>query len=269
MGKNQVKQLFIHPIKGLSPQNCYSVNLETGHGIPGDRAFALMYKEDGSNLDSTTVPWMKKQYFAMQNDWHGLAALDCVYQAPQGTLTVKRGDVELLVADTNTMNGRDLINTFFSGYLAKINPSQFAKHPHRAPLQLVGDGRNTRYPDREAVHISLVSQATMDNLSELAGTYVDVRRFRPNIVLDNVPAWGEFDWLGQQMQLGTAEIEIVAPINRCLNIEVNPETGERDLPLLSLLKKKFHHTQTGIFAKIITNGNVAVGDEIKQITPKV
>ncbi|MGH8001427.1 MAG: MOSC domain-containing protein [Brasilonema sp.] len=260
MTKICVQELFIYPFKGLSAQKCDRVDLQVGYGIPGDRSFGLIFKEDAQYLNTTKVPWMKKHNFAMQNDWAGLAALDCAYEAATSTLTVKRKGVELLVADTTSPSGRDSIATFFTGYLAGIYPSQVARHPNRAPLQLVGEFGKTRYPDREAVHISLVSQATLNHLSEIVGQKVDVRRFRPNIVLDGVPAWGEFDWVGKQMQLGTARIVITARINRCLNIDVNPETGERDISLLTLLQKHFQHTQTGVLAQVIESGGVAVGD---------
>ncbi|MBD2778620.1 MOSC domain-containing protein [Iningainema tapete] len=268
MNNFRVEQLFIHPFKGLSPHSCDRVNLQVGHGIPGDRAFALMYKEESIYTDSTKVPWLKKHNFAMQNDWHGLAALDCFYDTTNSTLTVRRKGVELLVADTETDAGREQIATFFTGYLAGIYPSQSARHPERAPLQLVGEFGKTRYPDREAVHISLVSKATIDHLSELAGKTVDIRRFRPNIVVDGVPAWGEFDWVGQEMQLGTAKIAITARINRCLNIDVHPETGERDIALLSLLQKHFKHTQTGVLAQVITTGTVKINDKIAHVYGK-
>ena len=262
MSKITVKQLFIHPIKGLTPQKCDRVTLKVGHGIPGDRAFALMYLEDNQIPPTTAVPWLNKQHFAMQNDWHGLAALDCYYDANTGNLTVKRQGVKLLVADTLTPTGRQLISTFFTGYLAGINPAKTARPPQLAPLQLIGDGRNSRYPDREAVHISLVSQATLDNLSEIAGKSIDVRRFRPNIVVNGIPAWSEFDWVGKEIQIGTAKIAVTARINRCLNIEVDPETGKRDINLLRLLKEHFQHTQTGVLAEVIEGGKVTVTDSL-------
>jgi uncharacterized protein len=261
-----VKQLFIHPFKGLSPQKCDRVELISGHGIPGDRAFALMFDDESKDLELTTVPWMQKQNFAMQNDWAGLAALNCSYDPETEMLTVKRKDEELLVADTHSLTGRDRIGSFFTGYLAGIYPSQTARHPNRKPIKVVGDFGTTRYPDRKAVHISLVSQATLDNLSELAGRSIDVRRFRPNIVLDGVPAWGEFDWVGKELQLGTARIVVTDRIGRCLNIEVNPETGERDTALLPLLKKNFQHTQTGVLARVITSGSVAVDESLEEFS---
>lgn len=257
-----VKQLFIHPVKGLTPQTVNSANLQAGHGILGDRAFALMFDSLAAENASAIVPWMKKQNFAMQCDWPGLAALDCHYDPQTAVLTVKRQDVELLVAETNTPAGRYTIGTFFTGYLAAIHSSQSARHPERA-LRLVGDSNGTtRYPDREPGHLSLVSQATLDQISIAAGRLVDVRRFRPNVVVEGIPAWGEFDWVGQEIQLGTARLEIIAPINRCLNIDVNPDMGERDIPLFSLLQKHFEHKQTGVLAKVITSGTVALGDSL-------
>lgn len=256
-----VKQLFTHPVKGLTPQVENRVALQSGHGIPGDRAFALMY--DTSTENTVLVPWMKKQNFAVQCDWPGLAALDCRYEPSTGALTVKRKGIQLLVAQTDTSIGRQRIGAFFTGYLAAIYPSQSAKHPDRAPLQLVGDGSTTRYPDRKPVHLSLVSQATLDQLSEAAGKLVDARRFRPNVVLEGIPAWSEFSWVGHHLQMGAARLEITAPIDRCLNIDVNPDTGERDIQLFSLLQKHFEHKQTGVLAKVTTSGTVAIGDVLE------
>lgn len=263
----QVKNLFIHPVKGLTPQAQERVFLQAGHGIPGDRAFALMYEDvasiNPSDRASTTIPWMKKQNFAMQADWPGLAALNCHYDLQTDVFTVKRQGVQLLVAQTNTPAGREAIGTFFTGYLAAIHPNQAARHPDRAPLQLVGDRTGaTRYPDREPVHLSLINQATLEVLADVAHHSIDARRFRPNVLIEGVPAWTEFDWIGQEIQLGTARLEITAPINRCLNIDVNPDTGERDIPLLSLLQKHFQHKQTGVLAKVISNGTVAISDRL-------
>lgn len=260
MSNIQVKQLFVHPVKGLTPQAQTRICLQAGHGIPGDRAFGLMYDPGALDNPNPIVSWRKKQNFAMQCDLPGLAALACEYDFETAILTIKRNGVNLLVADTNTINGRYAISAFFTGYLAAINPSKLTKG---CAVRLVGDATGkTRYPDREPVHISLVSQATLDQLSQIAGQAVDVRRFRPNIVLTGVSAWTEFDWVGQEIQIGTARLEITAPINRCLNIDVNPDTGERDLALFALLKKQFNHQQTGILAKVITDGIVAINDDL-------
>ena len=259
-----IKQLFTYPIKGLTPQEMSEFILIAGHGIKGDRAFALMFAD--SNIEAAKIPaqnqpWMSKKYLAVQNDWPLLAALECDYQPETAVLTVKRQGVTVLSVATNTAAGRDRISTFFTEYLATIEPTKEAKHPQLAPLQLVGDSSGeTRYPDREPVHISLLSQATLDELTQKAGKNIDVRRFRPNIVLEGMEAWSEFELIGKQFQLGAARIEVTARIGRCVNIEVNPQTGDRDIGLLSLLQQEFGHAQTGVLAKIINSGTVKIGD---------
>ncbi|MBE9191201.1 MOSC domain-containing protein [Gloeocapsopsis crepidinum LEGE 06123] len=250
-----ITQLFVHPVKGLTPQAETQVTLQAGHGILGDRAFALMYDTSASS-NSNVVPWMQKRNFAMQCDLPRLAALDCYYDFKTELLTIKHKGKELLIAKTNSEE-RNLISVFFTNYLAT---------ELKSPLRLVGenDGK-TRYPDRHTAHISLINQTTLDQLSNIARQPVDIQRFRPNIVFKGIPAWAEFDWIGQVFQLGSVQIEITAPINRCLNIDVNPKTGEQDLPLLSLLQQHFHHRQTGVLAKVITSGIVAVGDRLQPL----
>ena len=258
--KGTVTQLFTHPIKGLTPKQCQQIFLTAGHGIKGDRAFALMFLDSDNPTQPEILPWMSKKHFAVQNDWPGLAALDCDFNQETGFLTVRRQEVELLKANTNLAEGRDRISAFFTDYLATLEPNKGARHPQKAPLRLVGNGNTSRYPDREAVHISIISQATMDDLAAKAGQILDVQRFRPNVVVEGIDAWSEFNLVGQQLRLGNVQITVTAKIGRCMNIEVDPKTGDRDIPLLSVLKENFGHAQTGVLATVDSNGTVAVGD---------
>lgn len=261
-----VKQLFTHPIKGLTPKECDRVSLAKGHGIKGDRAFALIFVEPGNSPPPDILPWMSKKHFAVQNDWPGLAALECDYNPQTQLLTVRDRGRELLNAETNSSAGRDRISAFFTEYLVNLEPTESARHPQKVPLRLVGDGSGeTRYPDREPVHISLLSQATLDALSEAAGHTVEVRRFRPNILLEGLDAWEEFSLVGKEFELGSAKIAVTARIGRCLNIEVNPETGDRDLALFTLLREKFGHAQTGVLATVESGGLVGIGDRLQII----
>ena len=45
-----------------------------------------------------------------------------------------------------------------------------------------------------------------------------------------------------------------------MNIEVDPEIGDRDIPLLSVLKEKYGHSYTGVLATVNSDGVVAVGN---------
>ena len=66
--------------------------------------------------------------------------------------------------------------------------------------------------------------------------------------------------MGKKFCLGEAEITVTAKIGRCMNIEVDPETGDRDVPLLSVLKEKYGHAHTGVLATVDSDGAVEVGD---------
>lgn len=265
MSTIEVTQLFTYFIKGLTPHRCDRVSLQAGHGIPGDRGFALMYADAASVESEAEVPWMRKNNFAMQADWPGLASLTCEYEPATTQLIVKQQGVQLLAEATNTSSGRDRIGAFFTGYLAALQPTATARHPEKAPLRLVGDGHSTRYPDRDPVHISLINQASLEDLSQKLGHPIDARRFRPNILLTGIPAWEELNWVGKVLRLGTAEIAIAAPINRCVNVDVNPDTGIQDCAIFAALQPTLGHRQTGVLATVIQSGTVAVGDRLIEV----
>lgn len=258
----QIQQIFRHPVKGLTAEARDRVELVADFGMAGDRAFALMFEDTGDPQPQT--PWLSKKHFAVQNDWGELAALHCTYDSDRQTLTVRQpGGVELSERVT-TAEGRDRLSQFFSDYLQQLRPSSAARHPEATPVRLVGtaDG-TTRYPDRDRGQISIVSQATLDDLAAKLGVAaIDARRFRPNFVVSGVAAWDEFDWVGRDLQLGDARVAVTARIGRCANIDVNPDTGQRDLDLLSQLSAQFGHAQTGVIARVLSGGTVSVGTAV-------
>ncbi|MGL6284348.1 MAG: MOSC domain-containing protein, partial [Microcoleaceae cyanobacterium] len=215
--------------------------------------------------ENQVVNWLSKKYFAVQNDWPGLACLQCDYQHSTGFFRVKQGGILVLEADLRSLEQRKKVDQFFTNYLQTLTPNPGARHPQIAPVKLVGDGFTSRYPDRNVHHISLIGQGTLDELSRKIGEPVSAERFRANFVIAGLPAWQEFQWLEQPLFLGEVKIQVTAKIGRCLNIEVNPLTGARDLALLKLLKTEYDHTDTGILATVETSGEVGINDHLKLI----
>lgn len=258
----KINTIFVHPVKGLTAQVCDRVQLVENFGILGDRAFALMFTDMGDAQPLT--PWLSKKHFAVQNDWGQLASLNCAYDTTSQTLEITKNGELLAAANLGTETGRDRISAFFSEYLHSLTPSTSARHPQYSPVRLVGTTTgDTRYQDRDQGQISIISQATLDDIAEKVGVnYIDPRRFRANFIVDNIPAWSEFNWVGNRLKLGSALVEVTAPIGRCLNIDVNPDTGDRDISLLSQLSAKFGHAQTGVIAKVITGAVVTTGETL-------
>ena len=109
--------------------------------------------------------------------------------------------------------------------------------------------------------ISLASVADIEN-----GLPVNPLRFRANIYLSGWPPWHEFDLLGQTVAIGkTARLKIIKRIQRCAATDVDPETGIRDLTIPRTLLNNFDHTDCGVYAEVITAGEIAPGDAIVPI----
>ncbi|EEB84657.1 mosc domain containing protein [Roseobacter sp. GAI101] len=55
------------------------------------------------------------------------------------------------------------------------------------------------------------------------------------------------------------------PIERCQVTNTNPITGLRDTATLDILSSQFGHRNFGVYAEVITTGDIALGDTAKVI----
>ena len=87
----------------------------------------------------------------------------------------------------------------------------------------------------------LVNQASLDDLAARAGRAVPVERFRPNLLVEGLPAWAE-DTL-QVLEAGAIVLRLVKPCTRCRITTVDPFTGrfDGDEPLRTL--RGFRHDE--------------------------
>jgi hypothetical protein len=77
--------------------------------------------------------------------------------------------------------------------------------------------------------------------------------------------WGEFDLLGEEIMLGGARLRVFKRIVRCPATEVNPATAERDAKPPQALREHFGHADLGVYAEVIEEGRVAVGDALEPL----
>ena len=87
-------------------------------------------------------------------------------------------------------------------------------------------------------------------------------RFRANLYVGGWPAWHEFELLGQTLAIGEARLKVVKRIARCAAVNVDPDTGARDLEIPQTLMRRLGHYDCGIYAEVIAGGEIAAGDEI-------
>jgi uncharacterized protein YcbX len=83
----------------------------------------------------------------------------------------------------------------------------------------------------------------------------DVRRFRPNLVIES--AVGEEEWIGSELEIGGLRLRVDRPDARCVIVNVDPDTGERDPRVLKAVAPCI-----GAYGSTVRPGRVAVGDAV-------
>lgn len=118
----------------------------------------------------------------------------------------------------------------------------------------------------------LVSEASLADLNqrlqERGQPAVEMRRFRPNIVVSGVPAYAEDDW--QRIQLGDIPFDVVKPCARCVMTTVDPARGEILDPLEPLATLATYRRVEGkvMFAQNVIHratGVLRVGDAVEVV----
>ena len=117
--------------------------------------------------------------------------------------------------------------------------------------------------DQDQPLISINSTASLADLSARMGRELSPHRFRGNIWVEGWAPWGELDLIGQEITVGAARLRIEEPIGRCRATGANPETGQQDADTMGALEAGYGHTDFGVFARVISGGRVAIGDEVR------
>ena len=186
-----------------------------------------------------------------------LAALETRYHDASHTLTIMQNGNEAARGDLTTPQGRAAIEQFFAAYCAD--------ELHGPPKVLQADGHS--FSDVAAKVVSIINLASVAAIENAVGVPVDPLRFRGNVYVSGWPAWHEFDLVGKTIAVGPARLKIVKRIVRCAATNVEPGTGIRDLQIPKTLMQAFGHMDCGIYAEVVTGGEIAAGDAITELEP--
>ena len=115
--------------------------------------------------------------------------------------------------------------------------------------------------------ISLFSIQTARRLGEELGLEIDQRRFRANIYLDlsSTSGFAEDRLVGRTLRVGSkAVLAVLERDPRCAMITLDPETAARNPDILGTVTKN-HEGKAGIYAAVLVEGMVRVGDGLAVI----
>ncbi|MDL0433087.1 MOSC domain-containing protein [Marinobacter sp. TBZ242] len=111
----------------------------------------------------------------------------------------------------------------------------------------------------------ITSLASLEELNSRLETPVEMRRFRPNIVVEGAAPWDEDEWRALSIN-GTA-FSLVKPCSRCVMTTVDPDHGTK-APDLQPLRElgKFRRTPDGVIfgmnAIHESSGEIRVGSPV-------
>lgn len=240
-----------YPVKGMTAEALERVALEPKQRLPGDRRFAIAHG-GGHNLE-TAVDWRPRSSFLMLMRNERLALLEARLDQATGTLTLYRAGKQVARGKLTEPLGRTLVEQFLAAFM---------RTEVRGAPKLV-EAREGGFTDLREPWVSLVNLASVRDLEErIVKAPVDPLRFRANLYIDGVPPWRERDLVGREIGIGPVRLRIAQRIGRCAAVNVDPVTGARDLNLPRALEKGVGHSDMGLYAEVLTRGDVALGSAV-------
>jgi uncharacterized protein YcbX len=118
----------------------------------------------------------------------------------------------------------------------------------------------------DAFPVLVLTTSALRSMAEaLPGSAVDVRRFRPNLVIDTGEETGhpEREWTGRTLSVGDVELEVVTGCPRCVMVtrEIDEDVPQ-DRELLRYVVRELDQ-DVGVYANVLRPGTIRVGDRVE------
>ena len=235
----RVLEVWRFPVKSLLGERLERAELGP-QGVLGDRGWALFDRTTGFGLTARRVPELLFAAGRLRAD----------------------GRVEVVLPD-GTVTADDAVLSAWAGRPVALRPATEV-----GGTRTYEDVDETDGPDAVrydpfagadgAFHDNADARVTLLSTGTLGGW--DRRRFRANVVLAGA---GEDDLVGGRVGLGTAQLDVVRRVPRCV-MTTRPQAGGigRDTGVL----KTIHRERGGalaVGARVARPGTVAVGDRVE------
>ena len=111
--------------------------------------------------------------------------------------------------------------------------------------------------------VSIIALSTIQKIERELGRATDIRRFRPNIVLDTKrpEPFEEDTWVGRVLEFGNGDgalIYVTMRDQRCVMINLDPDTAESDPELMKTVVR-LNENHAGVYGSVIRPGELRVG----------
>lgn len=236
------------PIKSHGWEPLSFADLTTGNALPWDRVWAVAH--EASDADGSV--WEPCTQFSRGAKAPKLAAISAKLDEATGKVTLSHPERADLVFNPDTQ-GDKLIE--WAGDFIPQN---------RAASSRVVRGQGFGFTDCHFQSITLGNMSSHRAVEQRVGHPLSILRWRCNLWVDGMAPWEEFDWVGHQVQIGDAILEVVERTERCLATHNNPETGQRDDNILGALDS-WGHRDFSVQTKVVKAGAIRTGDKVQRL----
>jgi uncharacterized protein YcbX len=231
-----VRHLLRYPVKSMAGTPTRSAHLGW-HGLAGDRRFAFRRVGDRSGF-----PWLTASRLP-----------ELLLYRPVGH---DESTGEPLPTHVRTPSGQEL--ELRGEALRREVAARFGSDVELMWL------RNGIFDD---AFVSVISLQTVAAVGREGGVSLDVRRFRPNVVLetDDAEPFREGGWIDGTLVFGGAEprvaVRVTANDVRCMMINLDPDSARQDARVLRAVVRR-NGNLAGVYGAAVRTGTVHVGDEV-------
>lgn len=262
-----VSELWVYPVKSLAGQSIRAAQLQQ-RGFENDRRWMLV--DDNGR-------------FISQRQHAHLARWEARVTDDQLTLTQLDTGTSILVPEAKSEQGPivdvEVWNDRFKAYHITSVPDEALSAAFGFSCRLVYMGSDSHRPidpryakAQEEVSFAdgypylVVSTGSLQALGEQREQELDIRRFRPNIVVENKEAFAEDHW--QEISIGGESFRLPKACARCVVITIDPDTTVKDPKVFAALAELHSKEKKVLFGmnacwEGTEPARIAVGDTVE------
>jgi uncharacterized protein len=231
-----VEAIFRYPVKSMGGERLETANLGW-HGLEGDRRVAFRRVADRSGM-----PWLT-----------ACKLPELLLFRPQRCEGGAPGDIPTHI---RTPDGEEM--PVFGEDLAREVGRRYG-----SPVEIM----QLNHGIFDEASISVIASDTVHEISRLAGLGLDMRRFRPNVVvrlLRSLP-FQEDEWLGGVLSFGDGHegpaVTVTMRDVRCSMVNLDPDSAS---PAPEVLKAvvRVNQNNAGVYGAVTPIGRLAVGQTV-------
>jgi len=248
MELGRISAIYRDPVKSMAGESLEVARLGW-HGIEGDRRLAFRRMTDKSEF-----PWLSASKLP-QLLLYKPFGLDSNANSKNG---------ELLPTHVRTPEGKEY--ELRSDELRKEVSSRCG-----SDLELM----HLKHGMFDEASISVISLATVRGIERESGrgeSLCDLRRFRPNIVIETNSAepFEEDSWVGRTLMFAEGNNASAAPTpaigvtmkdERCVMVNLDPDTAEKDSEVMKTVVR-LNANYAGVYGTVVSTGELRVGQVV-------